>query len=722
MGQPKPTLLFLNDSVIFPCRLRGVLKNLILVLLWVTLVAGLSSTGSAQISRNADVVLISERVQATPGEEFYLALDMRIRKDWHVYWRNPGDAGLSPQINWLTEPALEVGDFVWPIPYELLVKKDEIMDYGYEDKLILPFKVRIPENATEDIVLRGEADYLICHKVCIPEVTPIHLKIPVGDSPIDEFTASREIKEALASVPSELNGSATLDHSGNPWLLKVSVDDVDLSNLASVRFFPYGHEITHSAEQSIDIRADGLVVALQPSHVELSQPLAGVVVFEILDGERFGLEIEADSGTVETSEASSLPKISSSSAPPISIVELSVICFLAFFGGLILNLMPCVLPVLSIKAFGMLKAASTGKSHDLKVHGLIYTLGVLLSFLVVAIGFLAIRSASGTANLGYQLQEPWIVAVLAVIMFYIGLWLAGLFELGSSVQNFGSNLANRKGELGAFSSGVLAAVVGAPCVGPFLGVALGAVVTQPSSVVVPVFLVMGLGFATPFLVLSFVPSLMRVLPKPGPWMETVKQFFAFPMFLTSVWLLAVLGALTNYKAVVVVMVGAIAIWFLIWLLRRIEDRFFRIMIFAGLFSGFVVPAFFDPRDYFPERYEFVDDLETGEWSPEKVQSLIAEERGIFVDFTALWCATCQLNKGTTLNSLSVKRAFGETGTVFLTADFTKKNSVIAEELNRYARPGVPMYLYYAPGSSIPIVLPEILSRELVIGLVKQDEM
>lgn len=720
MGKPKQTLLSLIDSIITLRLFRGVTKNLVQCLLCVVVVAGLSSNISAQVGRNADVILISERVQATPGEEFYLALDMRIKKDWHVYWKNPGDAGLSPRINWLREPKLEVGEFVWPVPKELLVKEDEIMDYGYEDKLVLPFKVRIPEDAVDEIVLRGEADYLICKKVCIPEITPVQLKLLVGDRSIDNFSEKEEIDQSIASVPTKLVGTAILDQSQNPWLLKVSREEMDSELVENARFFPYGHEIIHAAEQNPVFLDENLVLQLRPSHVELSEPLAGVLVFEHFDGKRFGYEIRATDGTVRVSEPEIVTEKTTSSVPSISMAEFLIICFLAFIGGLILNFMPCVLPVLFIKAFGILKEARTGQSGLLKYQGVIYTLGVIQAFMLVCAGFLLIRKATGTANLGYQLQEPWIVSILAMIMFFIGLWLAGLFEFGSSVQNIGSKFANQSGTPGTYFSGILAALVGAPCVGPFLGVALGAVVTQPSSVVISVFVIMGFGFALPFLLLSFMPSLMRILPKPGPWMETLKQLFSFPMFLTSAWLLAVLGALTDYMSVIWVFVGIVGIWFIIWLTRKIQSRFILTTIFAFLGAVFIAPLFFDPREYFPERFESVDKVETAEWSPEKVDSLISEGRGIFVDFTALWCATCQLNKRTTLNALSVRQAFGETGTVLLTADFTKKNPVISEELVRYARPGVPMYLYYSPGSSTPIVLPEILSRDLVIGLVRQN--
>lgn len=722
MGQPHIPSTNLNIARFIPRSVDGVLQNLVRCLIYVLLTASFTASGIAQIGRNADVLLISERVQVTPGEELYLALDMRIRKDWHVYWRNPGDAGLSPRINWLQTPNVEVGEFVWPIPSELLVKKDEIMDYGYEDKLILPFRIRIPEDAVDEIILRGEADYLICKKVCIPEITPVHLRMLVGDSPIDNYEEKKEIDESLTLIPTNLNGSATIDTSESPWLLEVAINQMDLEAVDYVRFFPYGHEITHAAQQPYAVTENKVFVSLTPSRVDITQTLSGVLVFETDTEERFGTEIQANQGTVFVKEPSGTLQPSASPELSIPMVELIIICFLALLGGLILNLMPCVLPVLSIKAFGMLQVATSGRDNALKLHGLLYTLGVLASFLILALGFLAVRSSTGSANLGFQLQEPWIVTFLALVMFFIGLWFAGLFELGSSVQNFGSSLANREGGLGAFSSGVLAAVVGAPCVGPFLGVALGAVVTQPGNIVLLVFLVLGFGFALPFLLLSFMPTLMRLLPKPGPWMDTLKQLFSFPMFLTSAWLLAVLGALTDYMTVISVFVTIIGIWFLIWLLRKIESPIHRVFVVIGMFSGIVIPALLDVEDILPEQSVQAEKVETGNWSPEKVEELIEEGRGIFVDFTAVWCATCQFNKRTTLQRLSVRQAFAETGTVFLTADFTKKNSLIAEELKKYARPGVPMYLYYAPGSSIPSLLPEILNPKLVIGLVESNEM
>jgi thiol:disulfide interchange protein DsbD len=303
-------------------------------------------------------------------------------------------------------------------------------------------------------------------------------------------------------------------------------------------------------------------------------------------------------------------------------------------------------------------------------------------------------------------------------MFAVGLWLMGLFELGTSIQNTGSGLASRSGAAGAFFTGVLAAVVGAPCVGPFLGVALGAVMGQPAPAVIAVFLAMGFGMALPFLVLSFMPGLHRILPKPGKWMETLKQAFAFPMFLTAAWLLSVVAGLAGAGAVGWTLAGATTLVFAIWLAKS-GGLVRRAVALAALGAGFLVPAVLAnvPDDFVAGAPELPSYAE-GVWSPEEVQSLLAEGRPVFVDFTASWCASCQVNKLTTLSSKRVRTAFEAADVAFLVADFTQKDPVIAEELQRRGRAGVPMSLWYPAGSRDPVVLPELLSQDLVIGHVE----
>jgi thiol:disulfide interchange protein DsbD len=309
-------------------------------------------------------------------------------------------------------------------------------------------------------------------------------------------------------------------------------------------------------------------------------------------------------------------------------------------------------------------------------------------------------------------------------MFVIGLWLLGMFELGSSIQNTGSSLASRSGSMGAFFTGVLAAVVGAPCIGPFLGAALGAVLDRPAVSVLIVFLAMGFGLALPYLVLSFVPGLSRLLPRPGRWMETLKQFFAFPMFLTAALLLWTLGAVSGPAAVAWTVAGGTLIAFGIWLARRSRGTLTKVLAALAMIGGLVYPALTanssaaltaeGGNSQYAEKYE------TEAWSPDRVTDLTDEGRPVFVDFTATWCATCQLNKVTTLKSKAVHEAFAAHDVAFLVADFTRKDPVIAEELKRRQRAGVPMYLWYPAGATEPQILPEVLSQKLVIGLVTAE--
>ena len=460
---------------------------------------------------------------------------------------------------------------------------------------------------------------------------------------------------------------------------------------------------------------------------------------------------------------------------PDSAGGIAVVVLMGIVGGFVLNLTPCVLPVLSIKAMGIVASTASGNAAEARSHGLWYAAGVLVSFAALAAAILAVRAATGIAIWGFWLQNPIQVTALHLIVFLIELWLLGRFELGTSVQSVGSGLAAKQGSAGAFFTGVLAAVVGAPCTGPFLGAALGAVMTQPAINVMLVLLTMGLGMALPFLVLSFFPGLQKFIPKPGAWMETLKQVFAFPMFLTAAWLLSVLGALAGYRMAAMVVAGAALIAFGIWALRSANQGAKAILLsvlglalivpvfglmsatsfadtatsltwLGGLVTAFVLIARLAAErsgqlakgiaglaiaagliwplaqartasgsDAPTEAYS--DKYETEAWSPERVAELTAEGRAVFVDFTAEWCVTCQANKLQTLQTRPVVDAFEAGNVAFLVADFTNGDKTIALELQKHNRAGVPMYLWYAPGRSEPDVLPELLSIDLVTGLV-----
>ncbi len=722
---------------------------------------------------HARVELITERALAVPGETVWFGLSFEIDPNWHIYWINPGDAGIPPEITWRDSTGIDgdrVGDFKWPLPELLPVVPGQIMDYGYSDQVVLPFPVTIPDDADGAILFEGVADYLICEDVCIPESADIRLMLSVGAGQLPDTYGSELIQAALMQVPPAFSGDVRLSDNGAAWTMSLSGEQV-AGQTGDARFFPFGHEITHAAEQIAGFGENGLSLQLTPASEDTALPdtLAGIVTV----GDQ-AFEVSAIPGAI-LSGTSGQRGLGGGIGIP-SGGNLLLLMGFALVGGLILNLMPCVLPVLSIKAMGIVSSTANGNAGEARAHGLWYAAGVLVSFAALAVAILSVRAATGVAIWGFWLQNPILVTALILIVFLIGLWLLGLFELGTSVQSVGSDLATKQGSAGAFFTGVLAAIVGAPCTGPFLGAALGAVMSQPAMNVVLVLLTMGLGMALPFLILSFSPGLQKFIPKPGAWMETLKQVFAFPMFLTAAWLLSVLGALAGYRMAAMVVAGAALIAFGIWALKSANQGAKAILLsvlglaliipvfglmsatswgesmtsglwLVGLMVAFVVIARLAadrssqlakgiaglaiatgliwplaqartslgvdaPNEAYSAKYE------TEAWSPERVAELTNEGRAVFVDFTAEWCVTCQANKLQTLQTKPVMEAFEAGNVAFLVADFTNGDKTIALELQKHNRAGVPMYLWYAAGETAPSVLPELLSIDLVTGLVE----
>lgn len=696
------------------------LKSLALAICALSVSAG--AFGEPFDAGHAEVELIAEREAALPGETIYLALDKTLDAGWHVYWRNAGDAGLPPEIFWEAGPAgdkTEGDDFVWPIPKLLPVVEGEIMDYGYDVALTLPFAVTVPEDAAGEVTWSGVADYLICKDVCIPESAPISVTVAIGAEQTPNVAHAVKIAAALDKAPRAFDGEAAATPQDGDLRLSLAPEAGDLLDGAGLRFFPYGNEIIHAAAQDHTVGPRGASLDLRAAaRTTLGERLQGVLVVTPPGGAPFGYLVDAPVTSAALAGTFGTPVAVSSAAEPGGL-NLLALGGLALLGGLILNLMPCVLPVLSIKALGLVSAAQSGEGQHLRAHGLLYTAGVLTAFAGLAGAFLLLRSAGEFWALGALLQYPIVVAGLALGAFILGLWLFGAFELGTSVQNFGAQAAGRGGGAGAFFTGALAATAGAPCVGPFVGASLGAVLERPAFDVVLIYLLLGLGLALPFLVLSFVPGLSRYLPKPGAWMERVKQFFAFPMFLTAGALLFVLGDQAGTGAVAWLVMGAAVIGFGIWLLRSAGGRFRPVALVAGA-GALAAGAALGLSAAQPQAATLAGgptysaNVETLPWSPERVAALTDAGQPVFVDFTATWCMICQANKRTTLTQPSVLRAMEAVNVAFLVADFTNKDPAIAEELKRRGRPGVPMYLLFEPGDMDPKILPQTLTPGLVI--------
>ncbi len=682
-----------------------------------------------QGQRQADVTLISERNVAQAGETFFVAFDLKIKPNWHVYWRNAGDSGLPPEIFWAEGQAPDVGPFIWAAPHEQEVLANEIMNYGYSDQLVLPFSVTVPIGADigDTVDLAGTLEYQICDDVCIIEREDFSLSLPVGAEPWINKANGQLIADWIAKAPISFEGDARFigQNEDASWALSLAAPQLALP-ANYIRFFPYQNEIKHAATQPVSYGDGGITLTLTPGYKpELGQRVDGVLVVERAGGETEAYEVSAPIGSSPL--AGTIGRTGGISGSGASgSFNLFAIAGLALLGGLILNLMPCVLPVLSIKAVGMVQVATQGDRAHMRAHGIWYTIGVVVSFIVIAGIFLALRAAGELVSLGFQLQFPVIVAVLALVMFAIGLWLLGMFELGGSVQNVGGGLAAKQGKSGAFFTGVLAAVVGAPCVGPFLAAALGAVITRPAPTVIFVFFLIGLGMALPFLLLSFAPGLHRFLPKPGAWMDRLKQFFAFPMFLTAAWLLSVLGQQAGINAVMWTVVGATLIAFGVWALnssggklKLIASGFGALMLLAGIALPVRASLSGSPASAgIVQAYS--GDYASEVWSTARVDALLDEGRGLFIDFTATWCATCQVNKLTTLKKASIQKAFADNNITFMVADYTTRDDAITAEIQKHNRPGVPMYLYYAPGSRTPKVLPQVLSTGLIMDEISNS--
>ena len=698
-----------------------------LAIAWILVLGSLTVSAEPVDAGHAVVELVSERKEIAPGDKFLAAFKMDIDEGWHVYWRNAGDAGIAPSISWADKSGAIVKDFAWPAPH--LIPLETLMNYGYESQLILPFEVTAPDDLKpgDSLQLTGKADWQICLDVCIWEDAPVSLNLPVGDKPALDTDTGGEIAKFLATTPKQLVGEAKVEVTDASY--RLSVQSSEIASLAEtatlVRFFPYQHEIEHFPVQPARIGEAGITLDLTPSNFgrDSFDGLDGIVVVETEIGPANAFELAANIGPVLVGTDERVLEFASSTSMSASLASLPVWLFFAFLGGLILNLMPCVLPVLSIKANGLVHAAQKG-NDELRAHGIGYLAGVLVCFIIIGIAMVVLRAAGESVGLGFQLQYPPIVLALAFLMYAIGLNLFGVFEVGGSIVGLGDNLANKSGVAGAFFTGLLAAIVGAPCVGPLLAASLGAVMSQPAWVVILFLIVMGLGMAAPFVLLSFLPGLVRYLPKPGAWMETLRQFLAFPMFLTAIWLLWVFAGQTSSTLAIVALTGAVLFSFGLWLIKKagaakLGQAAGGVVALVAIIAPISLSAHFTNVVGASEAQSASSSsLPSEAWSTETVERLRGEGRVVFVDFTARWCVTCQMNKKLTLESAEVKRAFAEHNVAFLTADWTNRDETIAKELAKHGRAGVPLYLLYPTDGSDPAILPQILSSGLVVQKVR----
>ncbi|HEY7607829.1 MAG TPA: thioredoxin family protein [Alphaproteobacteria bacterium] len=661
-------------------------------------------------TENVAARLLSERIALVPGETAWLALHLAIRPGWHTYWLNPGDAGEKTEIAWTLPPGFSAGAIQWPAPQRLL-EPGNIAIYGYTGTAIHLVAVRVPADAKpgERVTLAAEARWLVCEKICLPEDGKFRLTLgvqapgsvaPVEGRWADIFDAAR------AALPKASPWPATFALAGKTLTLRFDGAALDAARIETIEFFPTEPgAITPAARQAVRHDAKGFTLALEAAgKAGALKTFEGVLVIK----ERL------DSGTV--TQAFAIAAAPGAAAPAAaSSLSLGLALLMALAGGIILNLMPCVFPVLSMKA---LSFAAHGGGRRMGRHGLAYTAGVLALFAAIGAVLIAFKGMGAEIGWGFQLQEPVFVMLMAYLMFVIGLNFSGLFELGGAFAGVGGKLAGRQGLSGAFFTGALAAVVATPCTAPFMAAAIGYALAQPAPAAMAVVLALGLGMALPFLALSYSPALLRRLPKPGPWMERFRQFLAFPMYATAAWLAWVLSLQAGDGALLATLAGAILIAFGLWAWsaarnaarrgRRIAAAF-AILALAG--AGALVAW---AERGAPARDAAAAGERWAAFDPAKLEALRREGRPVFVNFTAAWCVTCIVNEKIVLQSDAVWAAIRKKGIVAMKADWTRRDPAITRALAELGRSGVPVYAVYPPGAGAPALLPQILTESIVL--------
>jgi thiol:disulfide interchange protein len=683
-------------------------------LCWLLAVLAFSAPAAAQIDTAPKVQarLIAERDEIAPGWTVTVALEEDIRAGWHTYWRNPGEAGAPTEIAWVLPPGWTAGPIQWPYPKRLPV--GPLMNYGYEGKPWLLVTVTAPASASPgDIaVLKAAVDWLVCSSsLCVPESTKLTLPLAITASPAAPYAAvEQQFANARAALPVP-----------SPWpvrfqigrALDLFVAGLSPAPLREASFFPFDEGLVKgSAPQELGVAPGGVVLRLVPgAKLAKAKTLGGVLVLTSQDGSVQALTVEASPGAVPAAHFVDRQTIT----PAFALL-------FALLGGLILNLMPCVLPVLAMKALAIAsKAGADGR--EAAREGLAYGAGAVASFLVLGGAVILLRAGGAAIGWGFQLQDPRACAAFALLMFAVGLNLSGVFEWTRGIAA-GESLTRKGGAMGAFFTGILAVAVAAPCTAPFMAASIGFALTHGAGVALGVFACLGVGFAAPFVAIGLSPALLRLLPKPGAWMLHFKQALAFPMYGAAAWLVWVVAQEAGPAGIAATLFAMVAFAFAAWAwtVSREAGPRWRVAGIAvaiiGACMAFAGIAFAQPDA--PAALPVVSGgaLHGETYSAARLDQLRGEKRPVFVDATAAWCITCLVNEKVALSNSAVAQAFARTRTAYLIADWTKRDAAITALLEQYNRSGVPLYLYYKPGAADAKILPQILTPDAVLAAVE----
>ena len=694
--------------------------------LWLAAVA---PAASQQLrSENLEVALVPMSEWGAPGSTAIVAVRQDIDPGWHTYWRNPGDSGGPTELAWSLPAGVEAGDIVWPLPERQRLQS--LMNYGYSDHVYLPVPIDIPVDARPGttLPLRVEVLSMVCSdEMCVPDERTVALDLPIndGEAPLDGAHGAA-IARILETAPRPGDLTARVTRQGETVLLSVTGQALKEDGLSDVYFFPFeGGVIDHPADQPGERGPDGLSLTLTAGRAILTGGLNGPMA-GVLSTSAGAWEITAEAG--EPLAGTSGEGVLAEGAAQTGVGVFLQAALFALIGGLILNLMPCVFPILAMKAASL--SASAHDPREARRDGLAFLAGVLTTFLILAVALIGLRAAGQAVGWGFQLQSSGVIAGLALLMLAVGLNLSGVFNVGMAAQGLaeggaGGRLSRLPGGAGAFFTGVLAVVVAAPCTAPFMAFALGAALIMPAPMAVAVFLMLGLGLALPYVAVSLSPGLLKRFPRPGPWMDRLKGVLAFPMYGAALWLVWVFARQAGAESLALLMAGALtlSLGLFLWGWRqtaRAEGRGGMVSTVAAVLSIVAAVGFAGAGVSLARAPDAAgtpgsegSTLSSTPWSPEAVQAARAEGRVVFVNFTADWCVTCKVNERAALASDRVRSAVETTGAAYMVADWTLRDDAIARELERHGRSGVPLYLVYSPGSDAPRILPQLLTPGLV---------
>ncbi len=676
-----------------------------------------SNSADAQHLR---VQLVFPQTQIAPGASAEAGLYFKLEPGWHVYWKNAGDAGEPPKIQWTLPAGITATALEFPAPTR--VPLGPLMDYGYEHEVLFPFAVHVaPSAKAGPAVLHAHVHWLVCRDVCIPGNADLEQNVTVGKGSTaapgsSASTSSFDqglINQARQQLPTALPAGAQAVFQYTGAGLRLQVDTGKRETKAE--FFPADQNVVDNpAPQKVTPTATGLILDLKKDSSLTAAPdkLSGVL--ELSGGRNY--EIAAAPGTITATAAPESKAVAGTA--------LARIVGFAFLGGLLLNLMPCVFPVLFIKGLALVQSGREER-HKLRGHGLVYTAGIVLSFWLLVAALLGLRAAGSTLGWGFQFQSPIFLTLMAGLLFFLGLSLAGQFEIGLSLTGTGGGLAAKKGYAGSFFTGVLAVVVATPCTAPFMGVAIGYALAQPAAITFAVFTALALGLAAPYLALTMQPAWTRLLPKPGAWMEILRQAVSVPVFATVIWLAWVLaqayGAAALAALLSVFLLLAIGGWFLgRWPARR-WSTVVAVLIWAGVVGvAYYVPSLATAQAAMASGpTAAVASSAWQAWTPGAVQRSLAAGDPVFVDFTAGWCLSCQVNERVALTQPEVLQDFKAHKVVLLKADWTRQDPAITQALTALGRSGVPVYALYLPGENSPRLLPQVLTPGIVTAALAQ---